>query len=86
MLGIRLNMAASTSCGRLVAPMIITRQSGSDTSPSQKLINWVFIIAVASWSVDVLDRKNESSKNDRKGAKKLFENMTNVKDSLIHHH
>ena len=83
MLGIRLNMAASTSCGRLVAPMIITRQSGSDTSPSQKLINWVFIIAVASWSVDVLDRKNESSK---KGAKKLFENMTNVKDALIHHH
>lgn len=46
--GMRLNIAASTSDGRLVAPMIITRYLELVKRPSQKLINCVFIMTVAS--------------------------------------
>ena len=60
MLGIRRRMAASTSWGRLVAPITMTLQSGSVISPSQKLMNCVLIMAVASWSVDDLERRKES--------------------------
>lgn len=62
MLGILLKIATSTSWGRLVAPMTMTLQLGSVIRPSQKLINWVLIITVASWSDDDLERKNESEK------------------------
>ena len=67
MLGMRRRMAESTSCGRLVAPMIITRHVGSVTSPSQKLMNCVFIIAVASWSDELRVRRNESAWQRRGG-------------------
>ena len=60
MLGIRRRMAASTSWGRLVAPITMTLQSGSVINPSQKLMNCVLIMAVASWSVDDLERRKES--------------------------
>ena len=63
MLGMRLRIAASTSCGLFVAPTIIIWQLPSVTRPSQKLMNCVFIIAVASWSVDVLDLRNESGRD-----------------------
>ena len=61
MLGMRRRMAASTSWGRLVAPITITLQFTSVISPSQKLMNCVLIMAVASWSVADLDRRKESN-------------------------
>lgn len=76
MLGILRKMAASTSCGLLVAPITMTWQFGSVNSPSQKLINCVLIIAVASWSVDVRDLRKESENQDyfykNESATKMF--------------
>lgn len=60
MQGIRRKMAASTSLGLFVAPMIMMWQWGSVTRPSQKLMNWVLIIDVASWSLDIRARRKES--------------------------
>ena len=75
MLGIRRRMAASTSCGRFVAPITMTLQSLSVISPSQKLMNCVLIIAVASWSVADLDRRKESGE---KVTTKLHHSITDV--------
>ncbi len=59
--GILRRIAASTSCGLFVAPIIIIWHLLSVVKPSQKLINWVLIITVASWSEEARDRKKEST-------------------------
>ena len=58
-----LSMAGSMSPGRLVAATIMILQWGSVMMPSHILMNWALIIAVASWSWELLDRKKESKKN-----------------------
>lgn len=56
-----LRMAGSMSLGRFVAATIMMRQLGSVMIPSHILMNWALIIAVASWSWELLDRKKEST-------------------------
>lgn len=63
--GILLKIALSKSWGLLVAPIIITVLSGSVKSPSHKNINCAFIMAVASWSWDVLDLSSESMNSNK---------------------
>lgn len=58
--GIRRRIALSRSWGLFVAPIIITVHVGSVINPSHKDMNWAFIIAVASWSVELRALKNES--------------------------
>lgn len=60
--GILLLNAGSTSIGLFVAPMIKTLHLESVASPSHKLINWAFTIAVDSWS-DASRDLRKASKN-----------------------
>jgi len=78
MTGKRRRMAASRSVGLFVAPMIMIWHWGSVSSPSQKLMNCVFIMAVLSWSRALRDRKKESVKKVR-----FFEKKSETKFSQI---
>jgi hypothetical protein len=51
-----LSTASSNSCGLLVAPMIITKSSGLEVTPSNWIRNSDFSLLLASFSlVDLVD-------------------------------